>query len=75
MDREQEQRDRAYKMWEEEGRPTGKHDEHWARAGQESNLPAREADETTEANQAADERFAVDDKGAASAPLLKTNPD
>ncbi len=32
MDREQEQRERAYKIWEDEGRPIGKHEEHWAQA-------------------------------------------
>ncbi|MFN3500876.1 MAG: DUF2934 domain-containing protein, partial [Allorhizobium sp.] len=31
MDREQEQRERAYRIWEEEGRPADKHEEHWER--------------------------------------------
>ncbi|WP_161142169.1 DUF2934 domain-containing protein, partial [Propylenella binzhouense] len=28
-------RERAYRIWEEEGRPEGRHDEHWHRAGRE----------------------------------------
>ena len=28
-------RQRAYEIWENEGRPEGRHDEHWARARQE----------------------------------------
>jgi len=29
---EQDIRDRAYRLWEQEGRPDGKADEHWSRA-------------------------------------------
>jgi hypothetical protein len=32
MDQEKEQRERAYRIWEDEGRPEGKHEEHWAQA-------------------------------------------
>lgn len=28
-----ERRERAYAIWEQEGRPEGRHDEHWHRAG------------------------------------------
>jgi hypothetical protein len=28
-------RQRAYEIWEQEGRPDGRHDEHWAQARQE----------------------------------------
>jgi hypothetical protein len=35
---------RAYAMWEEEGRPEGKHLEHWARAAQEAGDPAAAAE-------------------------------
>ena len=28
-------RDRAYELWESEGRPDGRHDEHWHRARRE----------------------------------------
>lgn len=34
-DREQEQRERAYRIWEEEGRPEGLHEDHWKRAGEQ----------------------------------------
>ena len=32
---EQDIKARAYAIWEEEGRPEGKHLEHWTRAAQE----------------------------------------
>jgi len=35
--REQAIRERAYAIWEEEGRPDGKHLEHWRRAEDEIN--------------------------------------
>jgi hypothetical protein len=35
MDREEQIRQRAHRMWEEEGRPEGRHAEHWARAAAE----------------------------------------
>jgi hypothetical protein len=31
-DREQQIRERAYRIWEEEGRPTGRNRENWQRA-------------------------------------------
>ena len=34
-DRERKVRERAYALWESEGRPSGRHDEHWYRAGNE----------------------------------------
>jgi hypothetical protein len=36
--------ERAYAIWEAEGRPHGRHDEHWHRAAQEI---ARESDEAS----------------------------
>ena len=33
--REREQRERAYRIWEEEGRPEGLHEDHWRRAGEQ----------------------------------------
>ena len=36
---------RAYAMWEEEGRPEGKHLEHWSRAAREAGEPAAPAQE------------------------------
>ena len=34
-DREKEIRERAYRIWQDEGRPKGKHKEHWERARKE----------------------------------------
>lgn len=35
MDEETRIRDRAYAIWEREGRPDGRHDEHWEQARRE----------------------------------------
>lgn len=37
-DREQAIRERAYALWEEEGRPDGRHVDHWLRAKAEIDL-------------------------------------
>ncbi len=34
-DRERTVRERAFSIWEEEGRPEGRHDDHWRRAQRE----------------------------------------
>ena len=34
-DRDQRIRDRAYRLWEEEGRPEGRHEHHWTQASQQ----------------------------------------
>jgi len=47
-DRDQRIRDRAYQLWEREGRPHGQHDEHWRRAAAEI-----EAEENPKAGTAA----------------------
>jgi Protein of unknown function (DUF2934) len=39
-DREQAIRERAYAIWEEEGRPEGKHLQHWFHAEAETNAAA-----------------------------------
>ncbi|MGE8106648.1 DUF2934 domain-containing protein [Allorhizobium sp. NPDC080224] len=75
MDSEQGQRERAYKIWEEEGRPSGKHEEHWAQASQGSNMPTRQAEEVTEANEAANARFKGKKPQMAPEPLANSNPD
>ena len=38
VDGEQAVRERAYAIWEEEGRPGGRHLDHWLRAEAEINL-------------------------------------
>ncbi len=57
MDRDQDHRDRAYKIWEHEGRPHGQHDEHWRRAEEQHEQTDQEAAEVTEANQHASDEF------------------
>lgn len=42
-DREQRVRDRAYRMWEEAGRPEGQHEEHWHSAGREVDEDKKDA--------------------------------
>ncbi|WP_081718334.1 DUF2934 domain-containing protein [Lutibaculum baratangense] len=39
-ERERRIRERAHALWEEEGRPEGRHDAHWERARQEIDGPA-----------------------------------
>lgn len=34
-DRERRIRERAYRLWEQEGRPEGRHEHHWTQASQE----------------------------------------
>ncbi|MDP9840051.1 hypothetical protein J2T09_004831 [Neorhizobium huautlense] len=62
-DREQEQRERAYKIGEDEGRPDGAHDHHWKRAERAGDLVAQETDDVTKVNQQADDEFANSDWG------------
>ena len=52
IDREQDQRERAYRIWENEGRPEGRHAEHWQQAEDKD-----AAVDVTEANEEASEAF------------------
>jgi hypothetical protein len=47
MDREQELQERAYRIWEEEGRLDGNDREHWLRAEQQHEQAEREVEEQT----------------------------
>lgn len=69
---EQQQRERAYRIWEEEGRPDGAHEDHWARAGKENGLSVQEADDVTKANQEVDDKFA--DPGGTPEAGVETRP-
>jgi hypothetical protein len=74
-DRDQKIREQAYRIWEEEGRPEGKHDEHWRRA--EEHYAPREspdAEETTEENWKAEAGMA-DDKRELNIPPSILTPD
>lgn len=41
-DRSEKIRERAYQLWEEEGRPHGREDVHWQRAAEEFDDPGGE---------------------------------
>ncbi|TCM45527.1 hypothetical protein C8J36_1216 [Rhizobium sp. PP-F2F-G48] len=53
------QREKAYRIWEEEGRPEGRHDDHWRRAG-EPDVEDQESEDVIKVNQEADKDFAGD---------------
>jgi hypothetical protein len=56
-DKEQQQRDRAYRIWDDEGRPEGRHEDHWKRAGNENDISDQEAADIADANIEAAEKF------------------
>lgn len=53
-DKEQKRRERAYRIWEDEGRVEGSHEDHWRRAEEQNGITEAEAAEITEANQSSD---------------------
>lgn len=57
FDDETKRRERAYRLWEEEGRPEGRHEDHWTRAGEGGELSQQESEDVTEVNQEADRAF------------------
>ncbi|WP_105416400.1 DUF2934 domain-containing protein [Neorhizobium sp. T25_27] len=71
VDKEQQQRERAYKIWEDEGRPEGSHNEHWRRAEEQHELAEQESEDVTKVNQQADDRFARDDTVSTSVADIK----
>jgi len=72
QDREQQQRERAYKIWEDEGRIEGAQDDHWHRAEQPHEMSSQESEEVTKVNQQADDEFAHEDTG--QPPAADTRP-
>jgi hypothetical protein len=70
-DREQRQRERAYQIWEDEGRPEGAHEDHWKRAEDRQDLEKQQSDDVTRINQQADDEFAKDDTKARDAATIK----
>lgn len=42
---EENHRERAYRLWEQEGRPEGRHLDHWQRAEDQHEETEKEADE------------------------------
>ena len=61
-DKQQQRRERAYRIWEDEGRPEGAQDDHWKRAEEQSEFNEQESEDVTKVNQQADDEFARDDK-------------
>jgi len=45
---EDKRRERAYRIWEEEGRPEGRHADHWQRAEDQHEATEKEADKELE---------------------------
>lgn len=66
-DREQARRERAYRIWETEGRSEGRHLDHWLRADEDGEVVETEAAEVTDANQEANREFNGRGKEAPSA--------
>lgn len=70
-DREQQRRERAYKIWEDEGRPEGDHEEHWRRAEEQGELSEQQSEDVTKVNQKVDNEFKKGGKTAQSAPDIR----
>ncbi|SFB59296.1 Protein of unknown function [Rhizobium sp. NFR07] len=68
---EQQRRERAYKIWEDEGRPEGAHEAHWRRAEGQHELTEQQSDDVTKVNQVADDQFAHDDRETEVAAEIK----
>ncbi|MDE1995763.1 MAG: DUF2934 domain-containing protein [Rhizobiaceae bacterium] len=71
-DIEQKQRERAYKIWEEEGRPDGRHLDHWQRADDQHEATEKVAEESADAHHPAPRK---EQKTTSAAPPPLTNPD
>ena len=52
--REKRIHERAYKIWEDEGRPDGQHDDHWKKAEVQHEMTEQESEDVTKVNQEAD---------------------
>lgn len=71
ISKEEKLRQLAYKIWEEEGRVEGFHDDHWLRAEKEHEMTEQQAEEATTANQHGDEEFAKENRGTNSAADIR----
>ncbi|MBW6424818.1 DUF2934 domain-containing protein [Rhizobium sp. XQZ8] len=71
---EQERRERAYKIWEDEGRPQEAHDDHWKRAEAQHELSEQESEEVTKVNQQADNEFAKDNETKTATDIRPPSP-
>lgn len=82
-DREQRIRERAYRIWEQQGRPEGGHDHHWLQAereideeerGDRASSTAGEAAETSAETATPKRRSTRSAKGAASQAQSGSTP-
>lgn len=64
-DNEEKHRERAHKIWEEEGRPEGRHLDHWQRAEKRHQETEQEVDRSSSPKQ--DVLQPVESKGKKSA--------
>ncbi len=71
MDRDQQQRERAYKIWEEEARVEGSHGDHWKCAKDSGELYEQETQDVTAVNQQADDEFERPDGRSRSAADMR----
>lgn len=77
-DREQQLRERAYRIWEDEGRVEGFHEDHWKRAEQQDKLGQQQSEDLTKVNKQADAEFADDrepDSATEIRPPSSISPD
>jgi hypothetical protein len=75
--REHKVRERAYKIWEDEGRPEGRHDDHWHQANSEfEDTPVADAAPDADAalDTAPDTSAGVDIAPAPAAPETAATP-
>lgn len=76
-DREQKQRELAYKLWEDEGRVEGGHLDHWQRAGEQ--FHETENADVTDVNEKISAKFTKNDGDSPSAvearPASVSSPD
>jgi len=76
---EQQHRERAYKIWEDKGRPEGAHEDHRRRAEEQHELTKQESEDVTKVNQELDDEFAKGGNAAEAGtdirPPSTVNPD
>ncbi len=70
-DNEQQRRERAYKIWEDEGRPEGAHEDHRRRAEKQHELNEQQSDDVTKVNQELDDEFAKDSNSLETATDIR----
>jgi hypothetical protein len=73
MEREEQIRQRAYQLWEQDGRPVGREDEHWRRARDDIETAfGRHGPEADDEAEAANERAAARCRGDGAQDLTNS---